>query len=65
MVERFREDRLVRWGLYGSAPFVWLALALVNPFLLLLPPLIVLALWAAMRRDMVERFEPEEEPDLY
>ncbi len=65
MVARFREDRLFRWSLYGAAPFVWLALALVNPFLLLMAPLVALALWAAMRRGMVERFEPEEEPDYF
>ena len=55
----------MRWSLYASVPFVWLALALVNPFLLLLPPLVALALWTAMRYGIVERFEPEEEPDFF
>jgi hypothetical protein len=65
MTARVREDRLVRWSLYAAVPFVWLALALVDPFLLLLPPLISLGLWLAMRRGLLERFEPEEEPDLF
>jgi hypothetical protein len=64
MSARVREDRLLRWSVYAAVPFVWLALALVNPILLLVPPLISLALWAAMRYGMVERFEPEE-PDLF
>jgi hypothetical protein len=45
-------------------PFVWLALALVSPALLLGPPLISLVLWAVMRTGVVPRFEPEE-PDLF
>ena len=34
---------------YAAVPFVWLALALLNPFLLFIPPLITLALWKAMQ----------------
>jgi hypothetical protein len=64
MSARVREDRLVRWSLYAAVPFVWLALALVNPILLLAPPLIALGLWTAMRVGLVKRFEPEE-PDLF
>jgi hypothetical protein len=61
---RVREDRLLRWSVYAAVPFVWLALALVSPALLLGPPLISLVLWAVMRAGVVPRFEPEE-PDLF
>jgi hypothetical protein len=61
---RVREDRLLRWSMYAAVPFVWLALALVSPALLLGPPLISLVLWAVMRTGVVPRFEPEE-PDLF
>ena len=40
MVARVREDRLLRWSAYAAVPVLWLALALVNPFLLLVPPVI-------------------------
>jgi hypothetical protein len=63
--ERVREDRLLRWSLYAAVPCVWLALALVNPLLLLLPFLFAGCLWTVMRYGMVERFEPEEEPDFF
>ncbi len=65
MTARVREDRLLRWSIYAAVPFVWLALALVNPVLLLVPGLIALALWTLMRYGIVERFEPEDEPDLF
>ena len=64
MVARVREDRLLRWSFYGAVPFVWLALALFNPVMLLLPPLISLAIWAAMRYGIVERHDPVEVDDL-
>ena len=65
MSARVREDRLARWSIYAAVPSVWLALALVNPLLLLVPVLVAGALWGAMRYDLIERFEPEDEPDLY
>jgi hypothetical protein len=68
MVERFeriRGDRLQRWSVYAAVPFVWLALALLNPFLLLVPPLITFAIWKAMEYDIVERHDPQEDPDFY
>ena len=65
MPVRVREDRLLRWSLYAAVPFVWLALALVNPLLLLGPGLAAGVLWTMMRYGVVERFEPEEEPDLF
>jgi hypothetical protein len=64
MSARVRDDRLVRWSVFAAVPFAWLALALVTPILLLVPPLIALALWTAMRYGIVKRFEPEE-PDLF
>jgi hypothetical protein len=45
MVARVRDDRLLRWSVYAAVPVLWLALALVNPVLLLAPPLTTLILW--------------------
>jgi hypothetical protein len=65
MVARVREDRLLRWSAYAAVPFVWFALALVNPVFLLGPLLVAGALWLVMRRGLVERHDPEEEPELF
>ena len=65
MLARVREDRLLRWSAYAAVPFVWLAIALLNPFLLLVPPLTTLALWKAMRYGIVARDDPVEEPDFF
>ena len=65
MIARVREDRLLRWSAYAAVPALWLAIALVNPFLLLVPPLTTLALWTAMRYDVVARHDPVEEPDFF
>jgi hypothetical protein len=65
MLVRIKEDRLLRWSAYGAVPFLWLALALLNPFLLLMPPLVYLALSKAMEYGIVARNDPEEEPDFY
>jgi hypothetical protein len=48
-------------------PVLWFALALVNPLLLLLPPLFTLLLWTLMRYGIVDRNDPvvEEDPDLF
>jgi len=65
MLARVREDRLLRWSAYAAVPALWLALALVNPFLLLVPPVTTLALWMAMRYNIVARHDPVEEPDFF
>ena len=65
MVARLTDDRLLRWSAYAAVPYVWLALALFNPFLLLVPPLIWLTLRQAMACGIVDRHEPEDEPDYY
>ena len=67
MVARVRDDRLLRWSAYAAVPFLWLALALLNPVLLLLPPLVTLALWKAMRYGIVDRNDPvvEDDPDFF
>ena len=39
-------------------PFVWLALAFLNPFVLLVPPMLAFALWKAMEYGMVDRHDP-------
>ena len=50
-----REDRLARWSAFGSAPVLWLALALLSPLLLLLVPLLALGLWICFRYGPLER----------
>lgn len=65
MIARLRDDRLLRWSAYAAAPFAWFAVALLNPFLLLVPPLIWLTLRQAMAYGIVDRHEPEDEPDFY
>ena len=65
MLARVREDRLLRWSAYAAVPFAWLALALLNPLLLLVPPMITFALWKAMQYEIVARVDPVEEPDLF
>ena len=66
MLARVREDRLLRWSAYAAVPVLWLAIALVNPFLLIVPPLITLALWTAMRYEIVGREDPVlDDPDFF
>ncbi len=65
MIARVREDRLLRWSAYAAVPFVWLGVALLNPFLLLMPALTTLAIRKAMQYGIVERHDPVEEPDFY
>ena len=67
MVARVRDDRLLRWSAYAAAPVLWLALALFNPVLLLLPPLVTLLLWTLMRYGIIDRADPvvEEDPDFF
>ena len=62
-ISRVREDRLLRWSAYAAVPFIWLALALLNPFLLFVPPLVYLALSKAMEFGMIERHDPIPGPD--
>jgi hypothetical protein len=64
MTARVRQDRLLRWSVYAAVPCIWLALALVNPTLLILPALVAVVLWTAMRYGIVERYEPEDELDF-
>ena len=66
MLARVREDRLLRWSAYAAVPALWLAIALVNPLLLLVPPLLTLALWQAMRHGIVARTDPvDDDPDFF
>ena len=64
-IEQIRGDRLQRWSVYAALPFVWLAVALLNPYVLLVPPLLTLALWKAMEYGIVDRHDPPEDPDFY
>ena len=53
----------MRWSAYAAVPFVWLSFALLNPFLLLVPPLLHLALRRAMAYGIVARVDPQPDPD--
>jgi hypothetical protein len=55
-----QEDKLVRWGAYGSAGLVWFALAWADSRLLLGLPLLALGIWFARR----VRGEVEDDDDL-
>ena len=65
MLERVREDRLLRWSAYAAVPALWFAIALLNPFVLLVPPLTYLAIRHGMRRGWIERHDPVEDPDFF
>ena len=64
-IERIRATDCCAGASYAAVPFVWLALALLNPFLLLVPPMITLAIWKAMEYGIVERHDPVDDPDFY
>ena len=63
-IEQIKGDRLKRWSVYVATPFVWLALALLNPLLLIVPPMLVFAIWKAMEYGMVDRHDPVGRPRL-
>jgi TctA family transporter len=65
LLARVREDRLLRWSAYASVPALWFSIALLNPFLLAVPPLTYFAIRHAMRRGWVERNDPVEDPDFF
>mgnify|MGYP006952618076 CR=1 FL=1 len=54
----------MRWSVYAAAPFAWLALALFNPLLLVVPAMLVFALWKAIGYGMVERYDAPPDLDL-
>jgi hypothetical protein len=65
ILERVKADRLLRWSAYAATPFVWLAIALFNPLLLVFPPLLSVALWKAMDCGMIDRDDPTPDPDEF
>ena len=66
LVARVREDRLLRWTAYATVPVLWFAIALFNPFLLVVPPLASLVLWTAMHYGVVAREDPvDDDPDFF
>lgn len=65
VLARVREDRLLRWSAYAAVPALWFSIALLNPLLLIVPPLTWLALRHATRRGWIERHDPVEEPEFY
>ena len=62
-ISRVKEDRLLRWSAYAAVPFIWLALALLNPLLLFVPPLVYATISKAMDYGMIERHDPIPGPD--
>ena len=58
---RLQADRLARWGAIVTVPVLWFAVALANPFLVLLAPLAVGLLAALFRYGPAERFEQPDE----
>jgi hypothetical protein len=64
-IEQIRSDRFKRWSAYAAAPFLWLALALLNPLLLIVPAMLSFALWKAMEYGMIDRHDPPDDPDFY
>jgi hypothetical protein len=65
MLDRLREDRLLRWSAYAAVPALWFSIALLNPLFLVIPSLTWLAIRHAMRRGWIERHDPVEDPDLF
>ena len=65
LLARVKEDRLLRWSAYAALPVMWLALALLNPFVLLVLPLLGFGLWRAMEAGLVDRHDPPDDPDLF
>lgn len=61
-----QQDRLLRWGAYASAAFVWFALAWADIRILLALPVTGVAIWWLMRqRDRRGWFEePVDDVDL-
>ncbi len=58
---RLSADRLARWSAFAAVPVVWLAVALANPWLLLLAPLALALLAALFRWGPAQRFEQPDE----
>lgn len=57
-----QHDRLVRWGAYASAAFVWFALAWADIRILLALPLTAAAVWWLVRlRESRGWFEQRED----
>lgn len=58
---RLQADRLARWGAIIGVPVLWFAVALANPFLVLLAPLGVGLLAVLFRYGPAERYpQPDE-----
>jgi hypothetical protein len=55
-----QQDKLVRWGTYGSVGIVWFAVAWADLRLLLGLPLLALGIWLARR----VRGEQDDDDDL-
>jgi len=58
---RLEHDRLLRYSLLALLPALWLALALADPWLLLLAPLAAGLVAALFRYGPLERFEEPDE----
>jgi len=60
-LDRIKQDRLLRWCAYAAIPIVWLSVALLNVWLLLVLPITAVGLKKAMDYGMVARQDPEDE----
>ncbi len=58
---RLQADRLARWSAIAAVPVLWLAVALANPWLLLLAPLAVALLAALFRYGPAQRYEQPDD----
>jgi hypothetical protein len=63
-IDRIKHDRLLRWCAYAAVPIVWLSVALLNVWLLLVLPITAYGLKKAMEYGMVERHDPEDDLDF-
>ncbi len=64
VLARLRRDRLLLWSAYATVPIAWLAVALVNPALLLAVPLVALGLAVCFRYGPLERRPALDDQDF-
>ena len=63
-IERIKQDRLLRYSAYVAVPVVWLSVALLNVWLLLVLPITAFGLMKAMEYGMIDRHDPADDLDF-
>ena len=63
-IERIKQDRLLRYSAYVAVPVVWLSVALLNVWLLLVLPITAFGLKKAMEYGMIDRHDPADDLDF-